>query len=443
MLQRSVSVLQGCCKGWDNARPYRARLGEVMKIDKKSAALGAATAAVVLIVAYGIYAWPDREWPAEGSVPRSAKAEKGNGSAGKAPAGALSVSAAAQSIDLSPQEFEKFNVEPVGEHDFKIQREAVGNIDFNQEMSVQVFAPFSGRIISLFAKAGDDVQKGVTLFTIDNPDLLEAESKLISTAGTLNVTTRARERAKQLYEVQGVSQKDLDQAIADQQAAEGALRAARDALRIFGKTEAEMDRVVAERKVDSVLAVHSPIAGRITARNAAPGLFVQPGSAPAPYTVADVSTMWMLANVAETDFPLLQLGQEVAVDVKAYPGRLFRGQIVNIGASVDPSTRRVLVRSEVRDPKHELRPGMFATFQIRTGRIVRSPAVPLSGVVREGDGTMTVWVNSEARRLVRRTVKVGLQQDGLQQVLDGLKPGERVATEDALFLSNAFTAASR
>jgi cobalt-zinc-cadmium efflux system membrane fusion protein len=151
----------------------------------------------------------------------------------------------------------------------------------------------------------------------------------------------------------------------------------------------------------------------------------------------------MLANVAETDFPLLQLGQEVAVDVKAYPGRLFRGQIVNIGASVDPSTRRVLVRSEVRDPKHELRPGMFATFQIRTGRIVRSPAVPLSGVVREGDGTMTVWVNIEARRLVRRTVKVGLQQDGLQQILDGLKPGERVANEDALFLSNAFTAASR
>ena len=400
-------------------------------------------AVVVLIVAYGIYAWPSRERPAEGSAPLSAKAEKGNGSAGKAPAGALSVSAAAQSIDLSPQEFAKFNVEPVGEHDFKIQREAVGNIDFNQEMSVQVFAPFSGRIISLSAKAGDDVQKGAPLFTIDNPDLLEAESKLISAAGTHNVTTRARERAKQLYEVQGVSQKDLDQAVADQQSAEGALRAARDALRIFGKTDAEMDRVVAERKVDSVLAVHSPIAGRITARNAAPGLFVQPGNAPAPYSVADVSTMWMLANVAETDFPLLQLGQEVAVDVKAYPGRLFRGQIVNIGASVDPSTRRVLVRSEVRDPKHELRPGMFATFQIRTGRIVRSPAVPLSGVVREGDGTMTVWVNSEARRLVRRTVKVGLQQDGLHQILDGLKPGERVATEDALFLSNAFTAASR
>jgi cobalt-zinc-cadmium efflux system membrane fusion protein len=350
---------------------------------------------------------------------------------------------AAFNVDLSPQEFQKFKVEPVREHDFRIQREAVGNIDFNQEMSVQVFAPFPGKIIELFAKAGDDVRKGATLFTIDSPDLVQAESTLISAAGTLNLTTRAMERAKQLYEVQGVAQKDLDQAITEQQAAEGALKAARDAVRIFGKTDAEMDRIVTERKVDSVLAVHSPITGRITARNAAPGLFVQPGNAPAPYTVSDVSTMWMLANVAETDVPLLRLGQDVAVDVKAYPGREFRGKIVNIGASVDPVTRRLLVRSEVRDPEHELRPGMFATFLIRIGKSMRSPAVPFAGVVREGDGTMSAWITTDRKRLVKRTVKVGLQQDGLHQILEGLKPGELVATDGALFLNNALTAASR
>jgi cobalt-zinc-cadmium efflux system membrane fusion protein len=243
--------------------------------------------------------------------------------------------------------------------------------------------------------------------------------------------------------VQGVSQKDLDQAIADQQAAEGALRAARDALRIFGKTDAEMDHIVKERQVDSVLSVHSPIAGRITARNAAPGLFVQPGNAPAPYTVSDISAMWMLANVTETDFPFLQLGEEVAVNVNAYPGRLFRGTVVNIAASVDPNTRRLVVRSEIRDPKHELRPGMFATFLIRAGKTQRSPAVPFAGVVREGDGTLTVWVSSGDGRLEKRTVKVGVQQDGLYQIVDRLRPGERVATDGALFLSNALTAESR
>jgi cobalt-zinc-cadmium efflux system membrane fusion protein len=413
---------------------------EFMTIDKKSALVGAGAAIVVLIVAFAVYiAWFAGDAPSETAGARAAS--ETDTSHAKAPSRASAASA--QSLELSPQEFEKFKVEPVQEHDFKIQREAVGNIDFNQEMSVQVFAPFPGRLISLFAKAGDDVQKGGTLFTIDSPDLLEAESSLISTAGTLNVTTRALQRAKDLYEVQGVSQKDLDQAVADQQAAEGALRAVRDALRIFGKTDAEMDRIVAQRSVDSVLAVHSPIMGRITARNAAPGLFVQPGSAPAPYTVSDISTVWMLANVPETDFPFLQLGEEVAVDVKAYPGRIFRGTIVNIGASVDLSTRRVLVRSEIRDPKHELRPGMFATFVIRTSKTTRSPAVPFSGVVREGDGTMTVWVTADGKRLVKRTVKVGLQQEGLHQIVEGLKPGELVATDGALFLNNALTAASR
>ena len=409
-------------------------------VDKKSATIGAATAVVVMIISFGVYiAWFAGDSPNESAGARAASETD----SARARTPSRSLAASTQSLELSPHEFEKFKVEPVQEHDFKVQREAVGNIDFNQEMSVQVFAPFPGRIISLFVKAGDDVQKGAILFTIDSPDLLEAESKVISVAGTLNVTTRSLDRAKQLYEVQGVSQKDLDQSVADQQAAEGALRAARDALRIFGKTDAEMDRIVAERRVDSVLAVHSPITGRITARNAAPGQFVQPGNGPAPYTVSDLSTVWMLANVPETDFPFLQLGEEVAVDVKAYPGRLFRGTIVNIGASVDLNTRRVLVRSEIRDPKHELRPGMFATFLIRTSRTARYPAVPFAGVVREGDGTMTVWVTTDGKRLVKRTVKVGLQQEGLHQIIEGLKPGELVATDGALFLNNALTAASR
>src|SRR5712671_6932387 len=415
-----------------------------MGFDRKSALVGAALATAVLIIAFGIYlVWFSGEPSRDAPAPSTSNGQGAKGSSVKTLPRPTGDSLAALSVELSAQEFQKFKVEPAREHDFKIQREAVGNIDFNREMSVDVFAPFPGKIIMLFAKAGDDVQKGATLFTIESPDLIQAESTLISAAGTLNFTTRALERAKQLYEAQGVAQKDLDQAITEQQAAEGALKAARDAVRIFGKTDSEMDRIVSQRKIDSVLAVHSPIAGRITARNAAPGLFVQPGNAPAPYTVSDVLTMWMLANVAETDFPLLQLGQDVAVGVKAYPGRLFRGKIVNIGSSVDPNTRRFLVRSEVRDPAHELRPGMFATFLISTGRAMRSAAVPFAGVVREGDGTMTVWVTTDRKRLVRRTVVAGLQQDGLHQILDGLKPGELIATNGALFLSNALTAASR
>ena len=349
----------------------------------------------------------------------------------------------AQRVELSASEFEQFKVEAAREHEFTIQRETVGNIDFNQEMSVAVFPPVQGKIIALFASAGDDVKKGMSLYTVDSPDLVQAGSSMIAAAGTLELTTRTLKRSKELYEIQGVSQKDLDQAISEQQSAEAALKAARDAVRIFGKTDAEMDRMIAERRVDSVLVVRSPITGKVTARSAAPGLFTQPGNPPAPYTVSDISTMWMVANVAERDFPFLRLGEKVDVTVNAYPGRVFQGKIVNIGASIDLNTRRVSVRSEIRDPKHELRPGMFATFLIRTGQAVPSVAVPLNGVVREGDGTMAVWVTTDRRRLIRRAVKVGFQQDGFAQIIEGLRPGELVATEGALFLSNAVTEASR
>jgi len=346
------------------------------------------------------------------------------------------------SVDLADSQLASVKVEPVAERDFPIEKEAVGSIDFNEDMAVQVFTPYQGRIIGLFAEIGDDVKKGQTLFTIDSPDLLQASSTLIAAAGVSDLTTRNLARLRDLYTTRAVSQHDLEQATSDQQTAEGNLRAARDAVRIFGKTDAEIDRIVADRVADSTLVVPSPINGRITARNAAPGLFVQPGNAPAPYTVADINTMWMLANVAETDSPAFRVGQPVQVKVSAFPGRVFDAKVTTIGATVDPNTRRVLVRSEVKDPQHELRSGMFANFVIAVAAPTSSPGVPIDGVVREGDGTQSVWVTADRRRFTKRTVKIGDVRDGYRQILEGLQPGELVATEGAIFLSNALATAA-
>jgi cobalt-zinc-cadmium efflux system membrane fusion protein len=343
---------------------------------------------------------------------------------------------AADSVDLSDSQLASIKVEAVEERDFPIEKRAVGSIDFNEDMAVQVFTPYQGRIIALFAQIGDDVKKGQTLFTIDSPDLLQAESTLIAAAGVAELDSKNLDRLRDLYTTRAVSQRDVEQAASDQQTAEGNLRAARDAVRLFGKTDPEISRIIGERSADSTLVVPSPIAGRITARNAAPGLFVQPGSAPAPYTVADIGTMWMLANVAEDDSPAFRLGQPVQVRLDAFPGRVFDGKITTIGATVDANTRRVLVRSEVNDPQHELRSGMFANFVIRVGGAARSPGVAADGVVREGDGTMTVWVTADRRRFTRRVVKIGIQRGGYWQILDGVKAGELVAGEGALFLSN-------
>jgi cobalt-zinc-cadmium efflux system membrane fusion protein len=412
-----------------------------MQSDHKQTALViAAIAVAVLIIAVGAhFANFDERSPSRlGEAATNAYAKETDLTTGAAAAAVPS-----DSVDLSDSQLSLVKVEPVGEHVFPIVKSAVGSIDFNQEMSVQVFTPYQGRIVGLFAKVGDEVQKGQTLFTIDSPDLLQAESNLIAAAGVLEFTTRNLARLKSLYTTRAVSQKDMEQAVSDQQTAEGNVRAGRDSVRLFGKTDAEIDSIIAKRMADPILVVPSPIAGRVTARNAAPGLFVQPGNAPAPFSIADVSTMWMLANVAEGDSPAFKVGQEVKVKVMAFPDREFDGKISTISSTVDPATHRVWVRSEVADPRHELRAGMFATFVIEVAAPVRATAVPLDAVVREGDGTMTVWVTADRRRFTKRTVKVGLQRDGYRQILEGLQPGELIATEGALFLSNALATASR
>ena len=220
------------------------------------------------------------------------------------------------------------------------------------------------------------------------------------------------------------------------------MRAGRDAVRIFGKTDTEIDHIVSARLADPTLVVPSPISGRITQRNAAPGLFVQPANPPPPYIVANIDTMWMLANVVEVDSPAFRVGQQVEVVLSAFPDSVFDGAITTIGASVDPNSRRVLVRSEIKDPRHELRSGMFGKFTISIAAPVRSPAIPLDGVVREGDGTQTIWVTADRRRFSRRTVKIGDVRDGYRQIRDGVKNGELVATDGAIFLDNMISIAA-
>ena len=353
---------------------------------------------------------------------------------------ALADAAEQPSLDLTASQIQSFKIAPFGQPVFPVQAEAVGSIDFNEDMQTQVFTNYQGRIVSLFAKIGDDVRKDQPLFTIDSPDLVQAESTLIGAAGVLRLTTRALDRAKELYGIKGLAQKDYDQAVSDQQAADGAYRAAVDAVRIFGKTQAEIDKIAATRKVDSILVVPSPISGRVTARSAAPGLFVQPGNAPAPFTVADISTMWMLGNVSEIDSASIQPGQYVKVSVMALPDHAFEGKITTVSATVDPALHTLLVRSEVRDPEHLLRPGMFARFIISTGAPVNATAVPADGVVREGDGTMTVWVTSDRHHFIQRVIRIGLQHDGYDQVVDGLQQGELVVTEGAVFIDTMRTA---
>jgi cobalt-zinc-cadmium efflux system membrane fusion protein len=342
-------------------------------------------------------------------------------------------SASEATLDLSPSQLNSFKIEPVGSYLFPVEKEAVGNIDFDEDLSVQVFPPYPGTIIKPFVELGDRVQKEQPLYTIKSPDLIQAESTLIGAAATLELTSKELARVQGLA---GIAEREKEQAISDQQTAEGALKAARDAVLVFGKTKAEIDHMIAARKIDPALVVRSPIAGIITYKNAQPGFFVQPGNPPAPYSVADVAIKWMLANVPESELSFFHLGQPVQVKVMAYPDRVFKGKISKIYATVDPNTHRVTTRSEIGDPNDELRSGMLANFVIRVHDPVEAAAIPANGVVREADGTMTAWVTTDRRRFEQRIIKIGLRKDDRVQILDGLQPGELIVAEGAVFLSN-------
>jgi membrane fusion protein, heavy metal efflux system len=371
---------------------------------------------------------------------RSAQAGDSSDSQSQAEASA----ARPEMIELSPSQVDAIKIEPVGTYNFSIDKDAVGNIDFDEDLSVQVFSSYQGKILKALVDVGDAVRKGQPLYTIDSPDLVQAESTLIGAAATYDLTTKELARVKALYQSNGdnggLAQKDYEQAISDQQTAEGAVKAARDAVRVFGKTEAEIDQIVATRKIDPVLVVSSPISGIITARDAQPGLLVQPGNAPAPYTVSDLSTKWMIANVLESDSPLFHVGQPVHVKVMAYPDRVFEGKVSKIYATVDPNTHRVTIRSEIADSNDELRPGMLADFVIRVKGPMEATAIPVDGAVREGDGTWTAWVTTDKTHFSPRTLKLGIEQDGRYQVLEGLKPGELAVTKGGIFLSNMLEA---
>lgn len=400
----------------------------------------AIAAVIAAIAGSGFAAWYFGVFPGATIAPGAANAATADTSPAPNPAPAPS---GPPVLELADEQLKLIKIAAVGDHVFPVQQDAVGSIDFDEDRSVQVFTPYQGKIISAFVQIGDEVRKGQALFTIDSPDLLQAESTLIAAAATYDQNDRALIRAQKLYGTQGaggIAQKDLDAAVQGKISAEGALKAARDAVRIFGKTEAEIDTMVARQAVDPVLMVNSPITGTITARNAQPGLFVQPGNAPAPYSVADISTMWMLANIPEIDTSPIKVGQEVKVSVLAYPGEVFEGKISTVAATVDPNLHTLLVRADVQNPQHELRSGMFANFVISTGNPITAPAVAADGVVREGDGTMTVWVTTDRHHFTQLVVKIGLLDDGYDQILDGVKQGELVVTTGAVFLDNMLTA---
>jgi cobalt-zinc-cadmium efflux system membrane fusion protein len=354
------------------------------------------------------------------------------------------------SVRVTADQMHQLELVKVGLCSFRQQKTAIGQIAFNENASTNVFTPFSGRVTRLMAQVGDEVKRGDPLFEIDSPEVVQVQTDLIAALhgrdkanAHLDVVKRQADRQKRLFQDKATSQREMEQAQNDLAAAEsdfktaeGALTAARHRLRvIIGRDKDEVERLERERIINPLLTVNAPIGGNVVARRIGPGQFVKTDAAEAHFSISDLSTMWLKAFVAEADIPHVRVGQEIDVRILALPDRRVQARIDAIGASSDPATRRVMVRSEIPNPDGLLRAEMFATFRITVGSVEATTAVPTAAVIRKGEETR-LWVEKEPQVFQSRAVKIGAEQNGCIQIRDGIGPGETVISRGAIFVDN-------
>lgn len=366
---------------------------------------------------------------------------------------------AANSFKPTPRQWAGFAIAPVRDIAFRPVQDADGKIAFDDDLTTAVFSPFTGRVSRLFARTGDRVKRGDPLAAIQATEFVQAQNDVISALASLktaraqfNLAQTNEKRQHALYLAQGGALKDWQQSQVDLSTAEGALHSAeialgavRNRLRIMGRTDQQIDSL--QNAPDTMTLspealIVAPINGIITQRQIGLGQNVvsqsNGGSTPL-FSISDLSKVWLLANVREADASLIHIGDAAEVSVPAYPGRVFTGRISYVGSSIDPLTHRLAVHAEVDSAALLLKPEMLASFRIITGSAVVSPSVPEGALVYEGD-KVHVWVaNDAAKTITLREIKIGRIDAGMVQVLDGLRPGEKVVTAGSLFLDRAVT----
>ncbi len=327
--------------------------------------------------------------------------------------------------------------------DFAATQEADGKIAANDERTTQVFSPYSGHVTRIFVQAGDPVRPGSPLFAVNASEFIQGEADLATASAQVKLARAAEARQRALFMADGTAQKDLQQSEADLAAAQAALAAARNRLRVLGQSEAQIHALESrspQAGVQAEAVVPSPIAGIVTQRSISVGQNIASlaagGSGTAAMTVSDLSRVWLIGNLRAADAPKARLGQVALARVDAFPDRIFRGTVSFVSPVVDPATRRVAVRAEIANPDGALKPEMFATFTLVTGADEEVLAVPEMAVISDGDAAR-VWIAGPGRSLALRAVRVGRTQNGMVEILSGLTAGERVVTSGSLFIDRA------
>jgi cobalt-zinc-cadmium efflux system membrane fusion protein len=353
----------------------------------------------------------------------------------------------------SDAEWATLTIEAVEQRPFRTERATEGKIAVDEDRSTPIFSPYAGRVTKLLARPGDSVAAGQPLFTIEATDIVQAQNDFIAAISALNkarsqlnLAQIVERRNKELYEGKAValkewqqSQNDLTAAQNDQRSAESALEAARNRLRILGRNDAEITEFQNTGRISAETPIYAPIAGTIVQRKVGPGQYVSAGASDPVFVIGDLSTVWLVAFVRETDAAFVQVGQEVGFSVLAYPDRTFAATINYVSAGLDPATRRLMVRATIDNQERLLKPEMYANVSIVTSRDLAGVAVPRAALIYEGS-TVRVWVAHDDHTIELREIKTGLANGGVIQATEGLRAGERVITKGSLFIDRAASA---
>lgn len=325
-------------------------------------------------------------------------------------------------------------VSAVATSPFSEMLRVAGRVDFDEQRVSRIGATVTGRVTDLYAILGQEVKAGQVLARLHSSELGAAQMAFLKAEAQNELQARNAERARQLFDADVIGRAELQRRQSEYAIAAAEMRAYRDQLRVLGMSVQAISTLAKNGSIDSYSPVFSSISGTVVERNVAQGQVVQP--ADALYTVADLSRVWVVAEVPEQQAAQVAEGQAVDIEVPSLMnsnGRIT-GKLIYVGRTVNPQSRTVLVRTELENKEGRLKPAMLASMLI-AGKPIDTLVVPGSAVVRDGNDEQ-VYVETAPGQYRLTKVKLGSESDGMRVVQSGIKAGDRVVVEGAFHLDN-------
>jgi cobalt-zinc-cadmium efflux system membrane fusion protein len=402
---------------------------------RRIAALGGA--GVVLLglgVAAGVM-WSERRAERrDPEIGRSQPASDQPRGAASAPAAASAQDAEPIEVSLTPEAMQRAGIAtaPVRSDVAESTSTVPATVTSNAYRETKVNSLVGGIVRTVRPELGAQVARAEMLAVIFSNELADAQMKYLSLQAMLQADQQKLARTRKLVEIGAASRQELEEVTATHEARATEVAAARQRLLLLGLSANQVGRLQDPSHVVSEVVVASPAGGTILVRNVNPGQVV--GAGQELFTVADLSTVWVIGDLYEKDFATVRVGTPAAVMVPAMPGGPLQGRVAYIDPRVDPATRTAKVRVEVPNRSGALRLGMFVQMTFQMGPGERRTLVLQASVQSVGGRTVVYVATEDEGRFVERAVKVGALVGDAVQVLEGLKMGETVVTEGSFFL---------